>query len=133
MIPKVSVRLYLDMVAGPWILAILIFSIVCVFVVFIKKCWLLRIRFLAEMLIYEGRSSKKFTWPPLSKLRVCWGRNVYQMKDTFIRNRKVLHHEPWISNSLASTQPDREITLWTPNKLLWALLLEAPKNFFPIF
>ena len=64
------------------------------------------------------------------KLSICWEPNVYQMKDTFIRNRKVYHDEHWISNSLASNQPEKEVTLWT---LLWALLLEALKKIFATF
>ena len=36
------------------------------------------------------------------------------MKDTFIMSKKVFHNETSISNSLASSQPEIEVTLKTP-------------------
>ena len=54
------------------------------------------------------------------------------MKDTFIMSKKVLHDETWISNSLDSTQPEREVTLKTPmqffKKLKIIFLLTFQKN-----
>ena len=69
-------------------------------------------------LLYVGCPSKKYTRPIVPKLSICWEPKTYQMKDTFIRNKKVFHIESWISDSLASSEPEREVTLKTPVQFL---------------
>ena len=83
--------------------------------------------------MYVGCPSKKYTRPIVPKLSICWEPNIYQMKDTFIMSKKVFHDETWISFSLASTQPEREVTLKTPGNLLCGLLLQAIKRIIHFF
>ena len=64
--------------------------------------------------LYVGCPSKKYTEALAQKLSISWELNTCQMKDTFIRNRKVLHIESWISEGLASTELERDVTLKTP-------------------
>ena len=82
---------------------------------------------------YEGCPRKRFTRAPVKKLSICWEPNAYQTKDIFIRKKKVFHKECWISNSLTSTQPEREVTLKTPTNLLSGLLLEPLEIFSQLF